>query len=417
MKKISTYLLLIVCSFGFSFLAQAQSASTYTEAQAKLITELNINGLKVILKRRPTSPTVAAGLFLRGGVRNYTAENAGIESFMLNSSSDFDYSIISLVSTSQNFSRSWEILTDLFLNPSFAPEDVELVRQRLFTTLKDDADTPDGLLELLKEEKIFAGHPYSKNPRGTIENIKKLKVADLQKYHQSMLQTSRWLLVVVGDIEVSDLQKKITDSFGKLSTGNYTETALPAFNFTQPSLSITPKNLETNYVQGVFPTPSLKDPDYHAMKVATTILQSRIYSEVRVRRNLSYAPDADMDNSASNTGKIYVTSNYANEAVEVMLKEIEILKNFPVEEEEISGIVGFFLTTYYIKQETNAAQAGELALYELNGGDWRNSLKFLDGVKKVNSQDIQRVAKKYMKNLQFIYLGNPDGVDRKIFIR
>src|SRR4051812_47579075 len=38
--------------------------------QAALVTEFDVNGLKVIVKRRPGSLTVSAGLFLRGGSRN-----------------------------------------------------------------------------------------------------------------------------------------------------------------------------------------------------------------------------------------------------------------------------------------------------------------------------------------------------------
>src|SRR4051812_815139 len=51
--------------------------------QAALVTEFDVNGLKVLMKRREGSLTVAAGLFIVGGVRNVTPQNAGIESLML----------------------------------------------------------------------------------------------------------------------------------------------------------------------------------------------------------------------------------------------------------------------------------------------------------------------------------------------
>src|SRR5512141_2987198 len=50
--------------------------------QASLVTEFEVNGLKVLVKRRAGSQTVAAGLFIRGGVENITASNAGVEAFM-----------------------------------------------------------------------------------------------------------------------------------------------------------------------------------------------------------------------------------------------------------------------------------------------------------------------------------------------
>src|SRR5439155_7340353 len=54
-------------------------------AQSALVSEFDVGGLKVILKHRSTAPTVAAGLFIRGGSRNISEKNAGIESLMLNS--------------------------------------------------------------------------------------------------------------------------------------------------------------------------------------------------------------------------------------------------------------------------------------------------------------------------------------------
>src|ERR1700694_4117655 len=56
--------------------------------QASLVTEFEINGLKVLVKRREGSQTVAAGLFIRGGVENVSSSNAGVEAFMLNVASE-----------------------------------------------------------------------------------------------------------------------------------------------------------------------------------------------------------------------------------------------------------------------------------------------------------------------------------------
>src|SRR5260370_41617584 len=56
--------------------------------QASLVTEFEVNGLKVLIKRREGSQTVAAGLFIRGGAENISATNAGVEAFMLNVASE-----------------------------------------------------------------------------------------------------------------------------------------------------------------------------------------------------------------------------------------------------------------------------------------------------------------------------------------
>ena len=99
-----------------------------------------------------------------------------------------------------------------------------------------------------------------------------------------------------------------------------------------------------------------------------------------------------------------------------MLGEIQDLKQNAVSEDTIAQMAGFFLTSYYLKQETNAAQVGQLAQYELIGGGWRNSLEFLDGIRKVKPADVQAVAQKYMKNLRFVAVGNPADIDRSVFL-
>ena len=98
-----------------------------------------------------------------------------------------------------------------------------------------------------------------------------------------------------------------------------------------------------------------------------------------------------------------------------MLSEISRLQNEAVGADDIHAVVAQYLTTYYLGQETNAAQAGELAQYELIGGGWRNSVDFLERLTAVTPADIQRVAQKYMKNIRFVVLGNPRSVDAVVF--
>ena len=69
--------------------AQAQqSIQSVVANQAALVSEFDVNGMKVLLKRREGSLTVAAGLFIRGGAANINAENAGIETLMLSAATE-----------------------------------------------------------------------------------------------------------------------------------------------------------------------------------------------------------------------------------------------------------------------------------------------------------------------------------------
>jgi predicted Zn-dependent peptidase len=418
----------------------ARVAADATDA-ARLVTEFEVNGLKVLVKRREKSQSVVAGLFFRGGSRNVTAENAGVEALMLDVATEasagfprermrrelsrtgtsisyginYDYSVLTLGSTRRHFDRAWEIFTDAALRPSFSPDDFARVKNRLVVSRSDDEDTPDSFLQLLQSRVAYAGHPYLNDPRGTTATVSRLTIDDVRRFHQQVMQTSRLLLVVVGDVDAQQIRQKVAASFGKLPRGDYKASPVPQLTFAAPSVAITQRALPTNYVQGVFSAPALTSQDIYAMRVASAILQNRVFVEVRVRRNLSYAPDAFLGSQGANTGGIYVTAVDANQAVRVMLDEIARLQNDPVSPDELKGTAQQFLTRHYLGQETNAAQAGELAQYELIGGGWRNSAGFLERLRAVTSQDVQRVARTYMRNLQFVVIGNPQSVDKSVF--
>ena len=99
-----------------------------------------------------------------------------------------------------------------------------------------------------------------------------------------------------------------------------------------------------------------------------------------------------------------------------MLAEIARIQREPVTEGELKSTVQHYLTRHYLRQETNAAQAGELAQYELIGGGWQNGFTFLDRLRAVTPEDVRRVAQTYMRNMRFVVLGNPRVVDKSVFL-
>jgi predicted Zn-dependent peptidase len=146
-RTLSSMLLVAILFVGGRDYSQAQQTKPQAQQtvqsvvakQAALVSEFDVNGLKVLLKKREGSLTVAAGLFIRGGAANINAQNAGIETLMLSaateasanfprermrtelsrmgtvigSSSNNDYSVLSLATTRMHFDRSWQIFTDV----------------------------------------------------------------------------------------------------------------------------------------------------------------------------------------------------------------------------------------------------------------------------------------------------------------
>src|ERR1041384_1002070 len=98
-SNVKWFLLLLIICVLTATTALSQPPTTQTPApapdfqsviarQAALVTEFDVNGLKVLVKKREGSATVAAGLFIRGGVENINTTNAGVEALMLSVASE-----------------------------------------------------------------------------------------------------------------------------------------------------------------------------------------------------------------------------------------------------------------------------------------------------------------------------------------
>ncbi len=423
-------LLPLLLSLAWTQMPPASSSGT--------VTEFEVNGLKVILKQRPGTQTLAAGLFVRGGSANITAANAGIESLLLNVSIDgstrfprvllrselarmggainygtnYDYSALSMACTRENFDRTWEIFTDVALHPALLPHDVETERQRLVVE-RSGSDTADEVIQQEEARVIYAGHAYANEPRGTPASLSKLTAADLKLYHRQIMQTSHLLLVVVGDLDVFTLKSRVTAAFSAVPRGDYKPSAAPPLKFT-PAARVVSRGITSTYVEGSYAGPAFSSSDFAALQLAVSILRDSAFNELRIRHGLSYSPTAELRSQSASVGSIYFSTTDVNQATDLFLKQISKLKKDPVSADDLVGTVSQYVTTYYMDNQTSAAQAGMLAQYELIGGGWRNAETMLDRLRAVTPADIQRVAKQYMRNLQFTVVGDDKSVNQKL---
>jgi zinc protease len=421
--------------------AKALGGSQAPVATASRITELDVNGFKVIVKRRPASDTVAVGLFVRGGAANVTDGNAGIESLLLTvaaegsaryprtqmnavltsmgssitSGSTNDYSVFSVACTRAAFDRSWEIFADVAMHPLLLPADVERDRAMLIAAARTKLETPEPYLEQLVRRAVFAGQPYRNDPNGTPESLAKITVDDLRAYHKQIMQRSRLLLVIVGDLDAAALRPRIEATFGTLPAGDSTSAATPLLAFNKPAVQVTERSLPSTYFEGIFAGPQFKSPDTEAIAIAMAILQDRVFNVVRVRNALAYDPAAIHSESAASYGDLSASSTDPNRAAQLMLSEVSIMKKDLVGADDLSGAVAQFATQYYIQNQTNASQAARIALYELIGGGWRNEETRMDRLRAVTPADVQRVARQYMHDFQFVVLGDASHVNKDIF--
>jgi len=415
--------------------ARAQSAANDTSTSV-----FDVSGVHVILRRNTANDVVAANLYLIGGDQQDTPQNAGIEPFLLwvsergtkHYSRDVlrakmaalgstivveprdDWTMYGFRGVRDTFDSTWAIFADRLMAPTLAPTDVEFVRAQVLSAVKQRNDSPDDLVQGLADSLLFAGQPYSIPATGSERSLSSITPAELQKYRATQMVTSRMLLVVVGNIERARLEKLIAPTIGTLPRGSYKWTPPPDPPASPASVMYVQRQLPTNYLLGYYAGPRSSSPDYQALRIATSVLSGRLFTEIRVRRNLTYDVSAPFIERAIASGGLYVTTVYPDSALGIMRHEILRMQTTLLDPENLNVIVQQFITEYYLNNETDAEQANQIARAELYGGDYRLAAKFVDELRAVTPQDIRDASRKYMRGTHFAYVGDSTKVSRAL---
>ena len=401
-----------------------------------LTSKFDVAGIPVILRRVSANNVVAANLYLLGGTRQLTARTQGIETLLLEASergtakyprdvlrtkmaqlgsaigvgANADWTTISLRATTTGLDSTWAILADRVMAPRLDPAEVELVREQFVTATRQRKDSPDALLDYLADSIAFSGHPYALEPTGTEESLTAINTSALKSYHASQFVTSRMMLVVVGNVSRTKVEKLVRETLGRMPKGNYVWT-LPDPPAELPSAYVVEKRtLPTNYLQGYFHGPKATSKDYPALRLACAVLSGRLFAEVRGRRNLTYSVNAPFVERAFSLGGLYVTTTQPDEVLTIMQQQITSLREGTITNEGLDRLVQQFIVTYFLDNETNADQANMMARAELYQGDFRRAAQFVEELRAVTPEQIQQAARTYMNKVRWAYVGDPSKV-------
>jgi zinc protease len=406
-------------------------------ALASATTSFDVSGVHVILRQNDANNVVAANLYLLGGSRQVTEANAGIEPILLDVSdrgtqrypknslrramsrlgSDIvlapsaDWTMFGIRSSAEVFDSTWAIFADRVMRPALAQSEINLVKAQYLSGIRQRRDDPDALADYLADSITYVGHPYSVSVTGNEKSIQSLDSASLRQYHRSQFVTSRMLLVVVGNIDRAHIERLVSQSIGQLPRGNYKWAAPPRIPELPTAVVIERRQLPTNYILGYYSGPLASGSDYQALRVATSVLTGRMFAEIRARQSLTYDVHAPFVDRAATTGGLFVSTVSPDTTLKLMRAAVIDLQQGMLDPIGLKQLEEQFITEYFLDNETNAAQADFLARSQLYEGDYREADRFMDEVKTVTPEDVQRVARKYMKGFRFAYVGDPSKLD------
>jgi predicted Zn-dependent peptidase len=157
----------------------------------------------------------------------------------------------------------------------------------------------------------------------------------------------------------------------------------------------------------------IKNPDHYAVILMNYILgggsfQSRMMKDIRSDRGLAYSVWSHFhlgyrDIGAFSSGAATKLSSTIT-VIKRMQEIIQEMREDPVAEQELNEAKEYIINSFVFKFTSTSQIVNRLITFEYYGLPTNYLENYLENIKKVSSEDILRVAKKYLKPDQTIVL-------------
>jgi zinc protease len=403
-----------------------------------LTIDYDVGGVHVIQRPTYANNVVSVQLYLLGGTRQLTPATAGIERLALEAASEgsghypgirssvalrrtgsrvgissgFDWTVFQFVGLADQFDSTWAVFADRIVAPTLDSAAVATTCAKLRVEARRRHEQPDSWVRSVADSMMFAGHPYAIDPNGTVESMDQLTSADVRRYVTDQYVTSRMLLVIVGTVPRERVERAVATTLGTRPHGTYAWTPPPPLTaHDQSAIAVINHPLNTNYLLGYYAGPAVTSSDYAAFHAATELLGSDLSTAIRERRSLSYAATAPYHGGAIAVGGLYASSIAPSLVVPVMRDQIRRLTIEQIDGWRLREYLDQFITQYYQSHETNSEQGASLARAQIYWGDYRRADAEFEAFRRVTPYDLGRAADRYMRHIQFAYLGDPRALD------
>ena len=390
------------------------------------------NGLKVLLKEEHKAPVVTCQIWYKVGSRNEALGKTGMshmlehmmfkgakkygpkqfsQTVMRNGGNDNAFTGKDYTAYFENFAAdrieiSFDLESDrmqnLLLDPKEFLSERNVVKEERRMRYEDD---PTAAMIEQMMAVAFISHPYHWPVIGWMADIGNLTRNDLYEHYKTYYAPNNATLIVVGDFDTKKLLPKIETYFGSIPRGPEVP-AVGAVELKQlgERRIVVKKEAELPAVFAGYHTPDLKHPDSSALEVLQGVLSSgkssRLYRSLVYERQIALYAGGDYDNISNDPNLFYVYAGVMpgktmDEVEKALYAEIDKLKTTPVTDEELQKAKNQIEAGFIMGQDSVFFQAMLLGQYD-SVANWRLLERYLDGIRAVTKEDIQRVAKEYL---------------------
>jgi len=315
-----------------------------------------------------------------------------------------------------------KIFADILMNPVFDQDKVDLQKKQMIESIRRENDNPGHVAGREFRRLLYGDHPYGR--KATIETVSRINRRDLIGFHKKYFHPNSVMLGITGDFnkgEILDKIKMVFKDWGKRKADypllenkkvDYPEVP-PVRQDLSKSINYIYKDVKQSIIRLGHMGLDIKNPDHYAVILMNYILgggsfQSRMMKDIRSDRGLAYSVWSHFhlgyrDIGAFSSGAATKLSSTVT-VIKRMQKIIQEMREHLVTEQELNEAKEYIINSFVFKFSSTGQIVNRFIKLEYYGLPTNYLEDYLENIKKVSSEEILRVAKKYLKPDQTVVL-------------
>jgi predicted Zn-dependent peptidase len=384
------------------------------------------NGLTVIHHYVPSVQSVAINILVKVGSRYETPEFNGVSHFLehmafkgtktrsakdiaeqfdaiggyLNAYTGRETTAYVAKVLNDDLDKALDIMSDVLLNSTFEPQEVEREREVIAQEIAQTLDTPDEYVFEEFQELAFPNQSIGRSILGTHQTISTFTQDTFNNYISHHYYASNMVIALVGNVSFDHAFKLAEKYFSQLPSDGKTQLEQAQYVGGTKCLN---RDLEQVQLVLGFKGVSHNDDLIYPLHILVSILgggmSSRLFQEVREKRGLAYSVGA-FSNCYSDTGLwgIYAgtSSIHLLELFAILKTELNKIANDKVSDDELTRIKQQCKASMLIGQESTSACAEDLARHYIQYGRYVSVEEILDKLHQVDSKALIDLAQQLL---------------------
>src|ERR1035437_10058500 len=336
----------------------------------------------------------------------------------INAYTSFEQTVFYIKLPSENWQPAVDILADCMQHASIPEPELLKEKRVILREMAMNNDDPSRRANRSLWATAYTTHPYRFPVIGYPDIYNRLKRDDVVAYYKEHYVPNNLVFVIFGDVDAAKVEQELRDQTKDASMG----AVAPAFVPPEPTqLSLREYHeempMQLSQIHLAWHIPAVTHPDVYPLDVLAIVLgqgnSSRLYRELRQKRGLVLGIDAG--SYTPGYPGIFVIEATADPAkreaaIAAIREQVKQLAEQPVTEEELRKAIKMTTSAHLERFKTMQGQASDIGQNEFLVGDPNFSDVYLENLRKVTRDDLQRVIQTYFtdNNLTITSL-NPPG--------